>query len=412
LRGQPIDIVVPRAGIVANVPPHEVPRDAALDGQNVWVDIDGQLKARFGYDPLLQAGPNIGPINGVYWWTDIDLSNQYMAVSPTDVATIRGGTWAPITGFPPLTGSVDDPVEFIDYFQNNLINVVICNSHDPLKVWNTSQNVIAPLTPTVSLTGLNAYTGFTAPAFSSYPINTQFFVLPQSSNTGPITFNLNSLGPQPGKKLAGGVLTDLAPNDLRAGTIYNFSFDGTEFVLGFNLLAPVARDIASVAGRVIAVNILNGSVRNFTQVTWTTSFDFTVWPALAFYNFVDTDDPLVGVKAIGAQSAVICGTHSGWLAQALVGVTDPFAFQFSPIRGFVTGPVSPTAMVVAEGLLYFLGVDGRIWVTDGASAWTISQAIDPVIIADLNTSKESQVVAAYYPQYRQIWWIYPSVSQF
>jgi hypothetical protein len=413
MRGNPVDLIPPRSGLVANVPPHMVPRDALIDGSNMFLDIDGLYKPRFGYQPLISPGPNIGPVNGVWWYVDLDGSNQYLAVSPTDVATVKLGAWTTITGINVLTGSLADPVVFQNYFQNDLMNVVICNNHDPLWVWNTSLPSIQLLTPTVALSGVNAYTGFTLfPGFSAYPVNTQFFVTVPTANTGATTFNLNSVGPVPVMALVNGVLTPFSGGELQPGIIYNFSFDGTEMVLGTNLQAPVARSIASIGGRILAVNVLNGNIRNFVQAVWTTTFDFTVWPALAFYNFVDEfDDPLVGVAPIGNGAGIIYGTQSAYLAQTVSGVTDPFAFQFSEIRGFTTGPVSPTAIVVAEGLHYFLGTDGRIWQTDGSSVQTISQAIDPVVIADFNFSLQSQVVGVYYPKYRQIWWMYPSNSQ-
>lgn len=405
-----IDLNPSTKGLVANVPAHLVPPEAMLDGENVFLDIDGLIKPRFGYAPYISPGPNIGPVNGVWWWVDIDLSNQYLAVSPTDVATVRGGVWTNVTGPRQLSGSLADPVRFVDMFQNNFINVLFTNNHDPLRLWNTSLTSVQPLTPIIPLIGLNVYSGTPSPAITSYPQNTQFFFTVSNANTGASTVNLNGLGPVPLRQILLGPIAELTAGQLQPGTVYNFSYDGTEFILGTNLLAPTVRDIAIIGGRVVGVNVLNGSVRNYTQMVWSGAFDFTVWPALAFYNFIDTDDPLVAVRQFGQSSGAILGQESGWLAQAIPGVQDPFAFSFTPIRGLTTGPIGSAAVVVAEGLCYFMGTDARIWATDGASAWTISQPIDPLVINDLDFSHGSEVVAVYYPKYRHLWFWWPSKS--
>lgn len=405
-----IDLSPATRGIVANVPPQNVPPEAFLDGENVFLDIDGLVKPRFGYAPYISPGPNIGPVNGVWWWVDIDGSNQYLAVSPTDVATVTNSAWQTVTGQTQLTGSITDPAQFATMFQNNAINVIIANNHDPLKLWNTSLTSIQPLTPVVPLIGLNVYSGTPSPVLTSYPIGAQLFFTVANANTGASTINLNGLGPVPLRQINLGPIAELTAGELLPGVTYNASFDGTEYIIGTNLLAPTVRDIAIIGGRLVGVNVLNGSIRNYTQMVWTAAFDFTVWPALAFYNFIDTDDPLVAVKVIGQGAGVVMGSESGWLAQAVPGVQDPFAFSLQPIRGFTVGPIGSAAVVVAEGLCYFMGTDARIWATDGSSAWTISQPIDPLVINDLDFSHGSEVVAVYYPKYRHLWFWWPSKS--
>src|SRR5216683_878965 len=358
MRGQPIELPPITQGLQTNVPPHLVQPGALLDGSNVFTDVDGLTKPRFGYTPFLTPGPNIGAVNGLFWWIDLDGSNQYIAVSPTDAATVAAGAWHTITGFPTLQGAYTDPVMFATYFQNNAINILFTNNHDPLKLWNVKQSTLQNLTPTVALSGLNTYSGTVAGTLSAYPVGTQFFFAVASTNTSTtVTFNLNGLGPKLVKKLAGGAIVNLAASDLIVGTSYNFSYDGTEFLLGTNLLAPIARDLTVIGDRVVAANILNGGIRNFTQMAWSAAFDMTLWPALAFYNLSDLGDNVVAVKPIGNSAGIVYGSASGSLMQTVGGVQDPFAFQFSPIRGMTTGPVSPSAVIIAEGLHYYLGSD-------------------------------------------------------
>lgn len=412
MRGEPIPLAVPTQGVFKNVTPDQVPQGGLIDGLNCWLDIDGLYKPRFGYTPYIATGPGIGPIMGLWWWVNLDNTNQYLAVSLTDVATVSGSpaAWTTVTGSPSLTGTLNDPVQFVSYFQNNIINVIICNNNDPLKVWNTGQATVLPLTPTVALAGTNNYTGNTVPTFAAYPQNTQFFFTFANANTGAVTINLNGVGAQPAKKLVNGVVTDFVAGDLQPNTTYNFSFDGTEVLLGTNLLAPIARDITVIGGRIVAVNILTapGSVRNITQVVWTATFDMTVWPALAFYNLVDLDDPLVSVDPIGSFAGVVYGQQSATLMQTVGGVTDPFAFSFTPIRGVETGPCSSASVVIAESQHYYFATDGRIYSCDGTSAQSISDQIDPQTIADMNPALLTQVFGVYYAKQKQIEWWYPA----
>ena len=186
------------------------------------------------------------------------------------------------------------------------------------------------------------------------------------------------------------------------------AFDGTEFLIGTNLTAPIARDIAVISNRVIAVNIQQGNFRTPSLVVWTAAYDPTNWPALAYDGLYDTDDPLIAVKAIGQGACVVYGEESAWLGQSVPGAQDAGAFSFTQIRSVVVGPVSTAAVVLAEGLHYFLARDGRIWSCDGNSAQPVSAAVDPLISGDLDPTEWTECHAVYYPQYRQIWFFYPS----
>lgn len=413
MRGLPIDLPVPLRGQVNNVPRHKVPLDALLDGQNVFVDIDGLLRARFGYTPNLNA-PGLGPIIGLGWWLNEDGSNQYIAVTPTDVAASPGSppAWRKVTGATPLTGSVNDPVRIRPFFQNNFINMVICNNHDPLQFYNTGMAAIASLTPTLTAGGTStAYTATTSPTFATYPVGTQFFVKFPVTNGSSPTLALNGLAAIPITYLNNGVITAIPSSYLSTSTVYNLSYDGTEFVIGTNLQAPIARDFAVVAGRLLAINITTAGSDNVVQATWTAAYDFTNWPALAFSNLVDTDDTLVSIQPLGDFSAVIYGRQSAWLVQAVAGALDPGAFQFTPIQNVTIGPCSPLAVIVAEGVHYYLGIDASIWLCDGSGAYHISQTVDPSVLADVDLSMMSQIHGFYHPYYRHNWWVFPSRAQ-
>lgn len=409
MRGTPIDIRPPFKGLIANVPPHLVPNDGLIDGSNVMMDITGQMVVRPGYSPFLPQGPGF-TVNGVWFWVDVNGQYNYMAAGQNRVAATINGVWTTIaTG---LSGTLNDPPMFINYLQNNAINVLFFNNHDVAQVYYNGAPSMLPLTPTYTLSGVGtAYTGNTVPTFATYPSNTQFFFTFQVSNTGSVTIALNGLGAITAQQYVNGALTNFTAGQIQQGVTYNFSYNGSVFVLGTNLPAPVARDAAVIAGRVLAINCSsNGGFKNIVQCAWTAAFDCTVWPALAYQNLVDTDDPLVGIYPLGSGAGVIWGQTSGWLVQAVSGAQDPGAFIFTPIQGMTIGAVSPASIIPAEGLLYWLGTDLRVWATNGTSAWIVSDAIDPVIKANVNTGLSSQIHGTFNPTYRQLCWWVPSTT--
>lgn len=61
MRGQEyLPIPVPTAGLMLDLPPQEVPAGAALDGENVFVDVDGLLKPRPGFRNIAALGDATG----------------------------------------------------------------------------------------------------------------------------------------------------------------------------------------------------------------------------------------------------------------------------------------------------------------------------------------------------------------
>lgn len=75
----------------------------------------------------------------------------------------------------------------------------------------------------------DAYAITLAPAISSYIPGTAYRFKANTANTGAATLNINGLGAQAIKKAAGGVTTDLATNDIRAGQWVDVVWDGTNF---------------------------------------------------------------------------------------------------------------------------------------------------------------------------------------
>lgn len=66
-----------------------------------------------------------------------------------------------------------------------------------------------------------------SPAPSGYVTGARYRFKANTGNTGAATINFNSLGAKTIKKVAGGITTDLADNDIRVGQVVDLVYDGT-----------------------------------------------------------------------------------------------------------------------------------------------------------------------------------------
>lgn len=66
-----------------------------------------------------------------------------------------------------------------------------------------------------------------SPAPAGYTTGTHYRFKANTANTGAATLNVNSLGAKTIKKVAGGITTDLADNDIRSGQFVDLVYDGT-----------------------------------------------------------------------------------------------------------------------------------------------------------------------------------------
>lgn len=75
--------------------------------------------------------------------------------------------------------------------------------------------------------GTDAYAITLSPAITAYITGQSFTFKANTANTGAATLNVNGLGAKTIKKPVGGITTDLADNDIRAGQWVDVIYDGT-----------------------------------------------------------------------------------------------------------------------------------------------------------------------------------------
>jgi len=77
-----------------------------------------------------------------------------------------------------------------------------------------------------------------SPAPTAYSTGTVYTFKANTANTGAATLNLNALGAKTIVKTAGGITTTLADNDIRAGSVVQVAYDGTNL----QLVSPMANE--------------------------------------------------------------------------------------------------------------------------------------------------------------------------
>jgi len=113
-----------------------------------------------------------------------------------------------------------------------------------------------------------AITAYTAGWCGSFKANT--------ANTGAATINLNSLGAKTIKKAVGGVTSDLADNDIRAGQVVSICYDGTNM------------QMQSVLGNAATGGGSSTTYGTYASLPGTCTTGDQYWTSDSVYNFVCT----------------------------------------------------------------------------------------------------------------------------
>lgn len=87
----------------------------------------------------------------------------------------------------------------------------------------------------------DTYVATLSPAPAAYITGEHYRFKANTANTGACTINFNGLGAKAIKKAAGGITTDLADNDIRAGQWVDLVYDGTNMQMQSLLGALVQR---------------------------------------------------------------------------------------------------------------------------------------------------------------------------
>jgi hypothetical protein len=337
MKGQIImRFAVPTRGVIANVPPDQTgsysyggntaqiisTNNALIDGNNVFIDLDGRLKTRLGPASVTgQPVPTNERILGLFSYEDNNGVLYPVAGTASRWFALVGGNWTDLSGgtlF--LNGGQNNQSRFTSFSSSGFNWVIGSNNVDQIYQWNSS---------------LGTYQVIAA--------------------------------------------------------------------------SPIARDVVTIANRVVSFNTVESGTRYPFRVRWSAFNDQTTWPALGFADLIDTGDSIVGCALTSRLSGVIYRQFTAWLIQAIAGGdSQAFTFDRIPSADRMAGPVGPGSVVVAEGHHYYLGIDGRVYQYNGSSISPISDPIDPITRGLYNLSDPARFTSAYSPVYRQLYFFFAS----
>jgi hypothetical protein len=223
------------------------------------------------------------------------------------------------------TGNVDD-TEF-----DALNNVVA-----PIFSAGTKTDVLQAAEFAADAGANDTYTATYSPAITAYVTGARYRFKANTANTGAATININSVGAKTIKKAAGGITTDLADNDIRAGQWVELVYDGTNMQM-----VSLLGNAPAGSGTVTSVGWTGGLV---SVATPTSTPAFTVAGTSGGIPYFDSASSWASSAALAANSLVKGGgagvapstitTGSGVITA--LGVAVNTAGGFSPIDGTAT----------------------------------------------------------------------------
>ena len=156
-------------------------------------------------------------------------------------------------------------------------------------------------------------------ALSGYTTGQRYLFKANTANTGAATINFNSLGAVTIKKVAGGITTDLADNDIRAGQWVLLLYDGTNMQMASNLGNALGRTLvaADIPAALANTTSVNGTTipSSKTLMDTTTSVLAAQMPAL-------TGDCTTSAGAVATTCTKTNGSSFGNAATKNVGTTN------------------------------------------------------------------------------------------
>lgn len=171
----------------------------------------------------------------------------------------------------------------------------------------------------------DTYTATYSPAITAYVTGVHYRFKANTANTGAATININGVGAKTIVKVAGGITTALADNDIRAGQWVDLVYDGTNMQM-----QSLLGNAASGSGTVTA----SGTPASTYVPTWTSATDITGTSALTLIN-ASTNARLV--IASGSTQTSALALNSNGADQAYISAEGSGANKY--ITGSGTGDI-------------------------------------------------------------------------
>lgn len=175
-----------------------------------------------------------------------------------------------------------------------------------------------------------------------------------------------------------------------------------------------ALDCFVLANRLVVVGLVEGGVLYPHRVRWSAFNDPTTWPANALNDVGDPGGAIVAATRQGALQAILYVAGSEWTGsiQTMIAQAgddaNAFSFQEFALGEGVVPPVSTAAVVPVNGIQYYLGVDGHIWMFDSIAPQNFGIAVQSDIMANANFAALNHSFGVYVPGDRHLRFYFPS----
>lgn len=224
-----------------------------------------------------------------------------------------------------------------------------------------------------------AYTCNLSPVITAYVTGTHYRFKADVANTAASTINFNTVGVVTIKKAAGGVTTDVATNDLRAGQWVDLVYDGTNMQMQ-SLLgnAPAGAGTVTSVGLVGTANQV--TVTGASPITGSGSFTLSIPNALNL-GVASTSTGTVALANSGNTGVVTLTPASGTIAAnvTIPDATDTLAnlagTQTLTGKSIAASEVNSGTLATAQGGTN-LNTSGSTGVAQvAAGTWTVSTTL-------------------------------------
>lgn len=197
------------------------------------------------------------------------------------------------------------------------------------------------MTPSCIDAGSNdTYACSPAPSLGSYSTGQRIQFKAATANTGVATVNFNSLGARTIKKLQGGVTTDLADNDIRAGQWITVIYDGTNMQMQSQL-----GNTFDASAYLLSATDQAGTTKYCRSTSGNDTYACSVTPALTTYttgsclvlngDTANTGTATVNVNSLGARS--ILGPTGGALSNSDITANRPITICYDGTQYIIQG---------------------------------------------------------------------------
>jgi len=435
-----ISIPAPYLGLHTDLLPWKQPMETLVDGQNL-VFRNQRVYVRSGLRTVSTSGLGERAMGGLFWQR-ADLTEVTIAAGTVSRYCLRSdGVWQDITGTP-WTGNENDQARFTLFPSGDTIYVIGVNGVDTPIVWDgigpgpsvsASPSFTVSRTPsaTPSPSGTPSFTesitlSFTpsrtpsvTPSFTpsrtpsvtpSRTVSQTPSFTPSASATPSATVSFTpsytTTGSQTPSRTPSRTPSQTPSRTVSATVSRSPSTTpamGHDQDLGGG--APIAKDITTVANRIIYGNVTVGGVSYPCSFMFSAFNDHTSTPASNIVTVTEGYGPIIAVRNLGLQSFAIYSEKAQLVATLTGGVTI-FRVDF---RSGQTGPASPSAVVNAGGEShYYMGRDGNFYRFDGSRCVAIGDAVKSKVQAIMSSAYMERAHGFFDRQNREITWLFPT----